>query len=339
MRNEEQMGMNYRSLADLSDTISRSLHRLPRDVDLIVGVPRSGILAAAMLALAMNVQFADVEGFLAGRILATGRTRRRSTFDRPVSEMNNIVVIDDSVATGGSMSETRARIKAAYPNKKITFCAVYGVTANQPGVDLVFEVVPHPRLFQWNIFHHDALKRCCVDIDGVLCVDPTDVENDDGDQYIRFLLEAQPMHTPTQEAGYLVTSRLEKYRPQTERWLEQQGITYGELIMLDLPNKEERQRLGVHGRFKGEVFRRLDALLFIESDREQAALISKISGKPVLCMETQEFFSPDPFSRIALIQKAKALSRRKDRAVAIKSLARNIFGAKIYETLKRASGR
>jgi uncharacterized HAD superfamily protein/hypoxanthine phosphoribosyltransferase len=326
--------MNYRSVADLSEAIYRNLHRLPRDVDIIVGVPRSGILAAAILALALNVQFTDVEGFLAGRLLATGRNRRRDIFDRSLSEMNNIVVIDDSVSSGASMSEAQVRIKAAYPNSRITFCAVYGITLDQPNVDIVLEVVPHPRLFQWNIFHHDLLRKCCVDIDGVLCADPTDAENDDGEKYIRFLSEALPMHTPTKKVGYLVTSRLEKYRRPTELWLERRGIAYDRLIMLDLPTMEERQRLRAHGQFKGEVFKRSDALLFIESDRMQAALVSKISGKPALCVGTQEFFSPDPFSAIALLQKTKAFSRRED----IKSMARSILGTKIYEKLKKTSG-
>ena len=38
--------MHYRSISDMNDAIVRNLHRLPRDIDLVVGVPRSGILAA-----------------------------------------------------------------------------------------------------------------------------------------------------------------------------------------------------------------------------------------------------------------------------------------------------
>jgi uncharacterized HAD superfamily protein/adenine/guanine phosphoribosyltransferase-like PRPP-binding protein len=327
--------MNYRSIADLSDVISRNLYRLPSDVDLVVGVPRSGLLAAAIMALALNVQFTDVEGFLTGRLFAAGKTRRRNTFDRSLADMSNIVVVDDSIFSGESMAETRAKIEAAYPEKKITFCAVYGVRSDQPGVDIAFEVVPHPRLFQWNLFHHNLLEQCCVDIDGVLCVDPTDDENDDGKKYIQFLLEANAMHTPTKKVGYLVTSRLEKYRTQTETWLQRRGIKYGELIMLDLPTKEERQRLNAHGHFKGTVFRHADALLFIESDRLQAAEIAKISGKPALCVETQELFSPSSFSGIALLQKAKQLPRRQG----VKILARRILGPTIYGTLKSAMKR
>ncbi|RUU06821.1 phosphoribosyltransferase, partial [Mesorhizobium sp. M7A.T.Ca.TU.009.01.3.2] len=37
--------MHYRSISDMNDAIVRGLHRLPRDIDLVVGVPRSGVLA------------------------------------------------------------------------------------------------------------------------------------------------------------------------------------------------------------------------------------------------------------------------------------------------------
>jgi hypothetical protein len=76
--------MNYRSIADLSNTITRNLHRLPRDVDLIVGVPPSGILAAAITALSLIVRFTRRPQFASGgpieiavRTRPTGNLRRQ----------------------------------------------------------------------------------------------------------------------------------------------------------------------------------------------------------------------------------------------------------------------
>ena len=113
--------------------------------------------------------------------------------------------------------------------------------------------------------HHNVLPRCCVDIDGVLCIDPTEEENDDDANYRRFLLEAKPLWTPSYEVGWLVTSRLEKWRKPTEKWLAQQGVRYRELVMLDLPSREARIQSGCHARFKAEVYRNTPAVLFIES--------------------------------------------------------------------------
>ena len=68
-------------------------------------------------------------------------------------------------------------------------------------------------MFEWNYLHHDGYSHlCCYDIDGVLCEDPTDEENDDGDRYKNFILNAPLRFKPFAPIGFLVSSRLEKYR-------------------------------------------------------------------------------------------------------------------------------
>ncbi len=64
--------MNYRSVADLNLAIKRWMVKLPKDFDLIVGIPRSGLLVANLLALYLNKPLTDVEGLLEGRILSAG---------------------------------------------------------------------------------------------------------------------------------------------------------------------------------------------------------------------------------------------------------------------------
>lgn len=75
--------------------------------------------------------------------------------------------------------------------------------------------------------YHVMLEKSCVYIDGVLCIDPTEQPNDDGESYRKFLSEALPLHGSLRRIGYLVTSILEKYRSLTEAWLKSQGIEYG----------------------------------------------------------------------------------------------------------------
>lgn len=135
------------------------------------------------------------------------------------------------------------------------------------------------------------MARACLDIDGVLCLDPTKDENDDGARYEAFLSSARPHLVPTVPVGTLVTSRLEKYRSQTEDWLGRNGVEFGELRMLDLPNAEERRRQRIHGSFKAEVYAgKRDAILFIESDEHQAQKISQLSGKAVICTNTMRLY-------------------------------------------------
>lgn len=283
--------MQFRSISDMNDTILNGMHRLPRDLDLVVGIPRSGMMAAEFVALLANIQLTDLDSYIAGHIYSSGVTKAGS-MRNSVNGPKRVLVIDDSINGGTAMRQAKTRVAAADLDDEVIFAAVYGSKPDHPEADLVFETVPWPRIFQWNFMHHKFLEQSCIDIDGVLCHDPTTAENDDGSAYLRFLIEARPLYRMTRPLGTLVTSRLEKYRPQTEEWLAANDVKYQRLIMLDLPSKAERQRLGAHGSFKGEYFRDSDAILFIESENRQALRIAEIAGKPVLCLQTHRMIQP-----------------------------------------------
>jgi uncharacterized HAD superfamily protein len=142
------------------------------------------------------------------------------------------------------------------------------------------------------------MRRACLDIDGVLCLDPTREQNDDGPAYDRFLTDACPNLIPSVPVGTLVTSRLERYRRQTEDWLAAAGVEFDELYMLDLPSAAERRRLKAHAPFKAEVYAaKRDSILFLESDESQASEISRMSGKAVVCTDTMRLFGGSPLSK------------------------------------------
>ncbi len=197
--------MNYRSISDLNSTILRNAHRLPRDLDLVVGVPRSGLLAANLLALMANVRLTDLDGYVEGRVYTTGVTKASGMREARAAR-RKVLVLDDSILHGGAMATARARVEAAGLDDEVIFAAVYGPHPSHPQADLVFEAVPNPRLFQWNFMHHKLLEQSCVDIDGVLCHDPTQDENDDGPAYLRFMTDARPLYHVTHPIGTLVTS-------------------------------------------------------------------------------------------------------------------------------------
>lgn len=275
--------MHFRSVSDLNQCVMSNLHRLPVDVDIVVGIPRSGLLPASLIALAFNLPLADVAGCARGEALACGRTKRPVRAAVDGAEMRHALLVDDSIQSGASMEEARAALQAALPHVKITALAIYGVRGFSMGADIVFERVGEPRVFQWNVMHHKVLASACVDIDGILCADPTDAENDDGAGYRRFLASAAPLHRPTRRIHALITSRLEKYRASTEDWLAAHGIEYGQLLMLDLPDAATRRARAIHSEFKAECYGAMkEARLFIESEERQAREIAAASRKPVL---------------------------------------------------------
>lgn len=311
--------MHFRSIKDLYQDVWQNLHRLPQDIDLVVGIPRSGMLPATMIALVRNLPLADLDGFVEGRTLSSGSTRVEagSAGGRP----RHVLVVDDSSRTGASMLEARDALAALPDPPRFTYAVVYGTPKPAPGVDVALAAVPEPRVFEWNVLHHPIVSRSCFDIDGVLCIDPEEHQNDDGAAYLEFLLGAAPLHRPRREIAMLVTSRLEKYRPQTEDWLARHGIRYRELHMLDLPDAATRRRLGAHGSFKAEVYRNSDCALFVESELPQAREIARLSGKPVLSLQGPEMVTAGALNPHALAQQLRP-SRLKKRVSRMLALVR-----------------
>lgn len=271
--------MNYRTIEDMNQAILRRLWIFPRDIDLIVGIPRSGMFPANLLALYLNRRVTDLGSFLNGHIYQSGE--RGKFID--AGDFKKILVVDDSIASGSAMNRCKGMLKDLEGKYEIKYCAIYVVPEKKHMVDYYVELAPLPRYFQWNIMNHTVLKKACFDIDGVLCVDPTAEENDDGPRYREFLLNAKPLFIPGAEIGTLVTSRLEKYRAETEQWLVRNGVKYDRLVMLDLPDMAARRRANCHASFKAAEYRKQQYVLFVESNPTQAAEINRLTKKPVLC--------------------------------------------------------
>lgn len=284
--------MQFRTVSDLFACVRRNAHKIPRDIDLVVGVPRSGILAACAISLAINRPYVDIDSFLDHRFEVTHSRRKGIDAPPSASAALSVLVVDDSIFEGTAMRSVRDRLAAHNLPHRFTYSAVYGIRDTHPETDIVLEVCPPPRVFEWNIMNHAALGYCCVDLDGILCVDPTSEENDDGPNYIEFLRNARPINVPRYVIHSIVTSRLEKYRRETEAWLRDTAIEYRNLFMLDLPSAAERRRLRMHGKFKAQVYAsQRDCLLFIESERHQAKEVQRLTGKPVLYYGGMELFS------------------------------------------------
>ena len=276
--------MYYRNVSDLNKIILSRLSILPRDFDLIVGIPRSGMLPSNLLALYLNKPYTDINSFLNGHIYKAGA--RGQFFD--IRDFKKILVVDDSIASGSAMIKCKESLKHLESEFSISYCAIYVIPGKEKMVDYFFETVPLPRYFQWNVLHHTTLEKACFDIDGVLCIDPTEDQNDDGPKYRDFVLNAPPLFIPGSKIGTIVTSRLEKYRPETETWLKANNVKYNDLVMLDLPDMEARQKANNHAGHKAKAYLSKPYVLFVESDLSQAIEINRIAKKPVLCTENFE---------------------------------------------------
>lgn len=287
--------MEFRNLTDLGRAVANWSAKLPEDLDIIVGIPRSGMLAATLLAVHMHKPLVDLEGYVAGRSFQGGD--RTGLVRAPADRPRKVLIVDDSVSSGNAMR----RAQAVLPSPKsdeVLFGAVYATQVGQQCVDTFGETVALPRLFEWNLYHHGLLAEACMDIDGVLCRDPSDAENDDGPRYRRFISTVPARVVPRVRIAHLVSSRTETYRPETEAWLAEHGIQYGELHLYQGTAAERRER-GDHAAHKAAVYLATKTQIFIESDRAQAVEISRVSGRGVVATDTMEFFDGRALYRIA----------------------------------------
>ncbi len=289
--------MNFITVEQLNQCICRNLKKVPRDIDLIVGVPRSGSFVANLLALYLNLPYTDIDSYTQKRELRSGNTRKCSGWISNAGDAGKVLVVDDSISSGRAVREVKKQIQDSKMPAEHLFLAVYALENNLHMVDIYFEICHMPRMFEWNYMHHWALEYACVDIDGVLCEDPSVFENDDGRRYAEFMRTAKPRFIPTRKIGYIVTTRLEKYRKETEEWLNGNHIEYDHLIMMDCESGAERRKNGNHGTFKGEIFRKTKCSVFIESNYEQAVEICRISGKQVFCVDKSVLITPRGLTR------------------------------------------
>lgn len=284
----------FKSYADMSRDIRDHQRQLPNDIDLIVGITKSGLIPAMMIGSNLNISTTDLAGFIEGKIHSNGIRRAHRHQKNNLADCRKILVVDDSLGTGESLMLARQRIAEAGLNQKheILYYVVYSSNIDIQ-VDFYCKEVHNPFGFEWNWTNSPFLLKSCVDIDGILCCDPEDWQIDDGEQYRCFLEKVPPIYVPRFPIQMLVTNRLEKYRKPTEEWLNKHGIQYNSLVMMDLPFESDRKCQNGHpGQFKAEIYKRTNATVFVESSHEQAVFIARESGKPVLSIEKQRAINP-----------------------------------------------
>ena len=56
--------MTFKTINDLNQLINKNIHMIPSDVDLVVGIPRSGLFVATLISLYLNLPVTDVDSLL-----------------------------------------------------------------------------------------------------------------------------------------------------------------------------------------------------------------------------------------------------------------------------------
>jgi len=155
--------MNYKSISDLNDDTRQFVQEYLHDIDLVVGIPRSGLLAANFLCLHLNVPMTDVDRLCENRLIDTGE---RYAEDPSFRDFDSVLVVDDSVRTGSQMTETRNRLaKHDFPFD-LSYGAVYVSSRGHEHVDHWGEIVSMPRVFEWSNYTDDPRHASMIELFG-----------------------------------------------------------------------------------------------------------------------------------------------------------------------------
>lgn len=288
----------FKSYADLSIDIKKNLHLISQEnFELVVGIPRSGMVPAYMISAYLNIDCTDLDSFVNNKKLQRGITRTTKASLSYPHDANKILLVDDSVYSGKSMKLALDKIELSILHK-VKSLAIYVHTDNPSFTDYYFEKLDGKKLFEWGIFHNNIISNCCFDIDGVLCRDPLPEEEKDELKYQEFIKNAEPLFLPTGTIHSLVTNRLEKYRELTEDWMKRYNVKYDHLIMVQLSNKEDKNLIDSSIDNKAKYYQKSNTELFIESSLNQAEKIAVFSGKPVYCIESNTYIDPSMLNKI-----------------------------------------
>lgn len=257
------------------------------DVDAVVGVARSGMLPATILAVALHRPLYAVSR--QHGVVPIGSGRRMDRYDdcRPVK---TVLLVDDTMARGVIMRAVLPAVCAHFSDARVIRATVYAPGRRLHLLDLCAVEYDMPHYLLYNIF--DAPVHCLhalFDMDGILCEDFTREEDDDGDRYLAAMATKRPRWLPRYGPVRIVTARLERYREPTMAWLDRHGIRVAELIMG--PWRDPRERVGKIAEWKARQYitrRPTRCNLFIESDPQQAKVIAKLARRPVLCPSLPE---------------------------------------------------
>jgi len=288
--------VNFVSFDQLYKDIADWEPSLP-EFDAVCGVPRSGLIPAAYLALRRNVRLVELGNLLSQPEGVLERSGLRES--NPVIKLNKrygnkLLIVDDASSENSvTFTDLRQRLKNQ-TSLQITYAAVYRAAPSSQ-VDYYYREVPHPRMFGWNWWRHSNMKLAVMDMDGVICEDwKSRPEMEDDPEFENHVVNAKPLYIPGWPIIAISTSRIEKYRKQTQEWLARHKVYYEKLIMHPAPTPEARRKLNDHAQRKAATYHKnKDAVIFVESDVKQAEKIFNLTQRPVLCTDTMSMFKKD----------------------------------------------
>ena len=229
--------------------------QLPLDVDCVIGIPRSGLMFASVIATKRGLPLSTPVDFTMGIVW--------QATTRPLpSSYKKVLIVDDSVGAGGKMEAAVKKIKAFDSSLEVRTACLLTTPGGDKRVESYQAKLTGYPMYEWNIasvVHSNTFGGVCVDMDGVLTMDGTD----------------EPYIIPNFKIDAIITSRPRADLEKTEKWLAKNGVRYERLMM-----REDGVGPVEH---KIACLKKIGPWWFWESDPVDAETIAKKAKLPVVC--------------------------------------------------------
>ncbi|MDN6900284.1 phosphoribosyltransferase [Oenococcus sicerae] len=219
----------YRTIDDLNNLIKENLARLQSyDFDLIVGLPRRGMIPATLIGLFLNkpvVSFNELNANLASEKIGYRLQEESAKFPK---SYNNILLVDDSTDEGSVFEQAITKLDDATA-KKVTTLSIYATAKGGTRVDLHLETLEEPKLYEWNISHKKAaLADAAMRFEGIIATNALT------GKWI-------PITLPSYPVKLIYSGLREKHREKLETFLHDNGVEFEQLQMEVVSSRQLKQ--------------------------------------------------------------------------------------------------
>lgn len=282
--------IRYRSYLNLIDDIKNNIWKVPRDIDGIIGIERSGVIVANIISEYISVgvtsfnSFANYAGENVKDLFNIHGGRQIIT----PKNTGKYLVIDDTVCSGVRLNENMKFLKTKYQDFEFIVLVVYKDGANpayMPDIILSGQDIFDAHIYEWNLFNNYISYNTLYDFDGVLCLDPPSDENTE--EYEAYLKNPTPRFLISIHRNFpinICTYRLAKYSKETLDFIKKCGLIPGKVYMFNAETREERNKIAPYI-YKAHVYGNSTYSLFIESNDFEAQMIHQLTSKPVISIE------------------------------------------------------
>ncbi|MDR2661094.1 MAG: phosphoribosyltransferase [Lactobacillaceae bacterium] len=252
----------FKTIDDLNNLVKANQARLQSyNFDLIVGLPRRGMIPATLIGLFLNkpvISFNELVADLASEKIGY---RLKSESNRHPKSYENILLVDDSTNNGSAFLGAKNKLDIETWNK-ITTMSVYSTKKGANYIDLALEILDsEDKLYEWNILHKRvALKVSSMRFEGIIATNSLNG--------IWELITA-----PSYPINTIVSSLREKNRKEIENFLKENNVEYENLIMEVVSSKQLKEIV-----FKNQISLHFENDPFITHDLNDVVSVYNVAS-------------------------------------------------------------